>query len=86
MPLTPIQLKHGPFAVDRPAHWPGGPRVLHINDAESRLVLVKKSCDADWLTAVIRDRDVQVTIRLAAERRLRWVNKAIKKLVAQARA
>lgn len=84
MPLTPIQQLHGPFAVDCPSWWPSGPKVLVTQAVADRLHLVQESTDADWLTAVIRDRDVQVKVRLAAKRRLRWVNKAVKELVAQA--
>lgn len=73
MPLTALQQQHGPFAEPKPAHYPGTSDHMTTCDAESRLSLVKQSTDPDWLRAVIRDRDVQSTVRLAAERRLRKV-------------
>jgi len=56
-----------------------------ICDAESRLAHVKTSTDADWLKQVILHRDTQISVRLAAERRLRWVNKACAGLLAKYR-
>jgi hypothetical protein len=73
--VTELQRKHGPFAVPPPAYWPNGPHALYTCDASSRTALVKESTDAEWLQAVIRDRDVQASVRLAAERRLRRINK-----------
>ena len=70
--MNPIQLKHGPFAIECPPHW-GLPYMVTC-DAESRLDLVKESTSADWLKAVIKSRGTQKTVRLAAERRLRWLN------------
>jgi hypothetical protein len=54
-----------------------------VCDAESRLALVKQSTDADWLERVIGFRNTQKSVRLAAERRLRWVNKACAGLLAK---
>lgn len=79
MPLTEIQMQHGPFAQ---AFWPGRDYVLTCGTDE-RVAMVRKSCDADWLEAVIVHGDTQKTVRLAAERRLRWVNKANKGLMAK---
>lgn len=77
MPLTDIQKKHGPFAKDVSwMKWPGRDYVVTC-DAKDRINQVKESCDADWLQAVIRDRDVQATVRLAAERRLRKVSRVL---------
>jgi hypothetical protein len=71
MPLNEIQLKHGPFAKDVSwMRWPGRDHVLTCG-VDDRIKQVKESTDADWLKAVIRDRDVQATVRIAAERRLR---------------
>jgi len=66
MPLTEIQLKYGPFA-EAVQHWPGRDHVVTC-DAESRLDLIKSATDLDWLQAVIRDRDVQASVRLAVGR------------------
>lgn len=81
--MNATQLKHGPFAQASPG-WIV-PFVV-VGDAVDRIRLVKQSTDADWLKAVIRDRDCQATVRLAAERRLRWVTKAVKTLAEAARA
>lgn len=71
MPLTALQQKYGPFAVPVSPHWGIDRDHMLTCDSESRLSQVKQSTDPDWLRAVIRDRDVQSTVRLAAERRLR---------------
>lgn len=69
--MNETQIKHGPFAVDvRHLHWPGTEFVV-TSDGQERIRMVKESNDPEWLQAVIRDRDVQSTVRLAAERRLR---------------
>lgn len=46
-----------------------------VCDVQSRIALVKQSMDADWLEKVIKSKDTQKTVRAAAERRLRWVEK-----------
>lgn len=81
MPLTAIQKQHGPFAIVDDVC--GKATVMVWATVEDRVHLVKKSTDADWLQAVIRDRDMQASVRIAAERRLRWVKKAIAGLKAQ---
>ena len=73
--MTDFQKQHGPFAVKPMTDWPNGPKVLYTCDAESRIAQVKESTDFDWLRAVMLDRDVQSTVRLAAERRLRKLHK-----------
>jgi len=73
--MNAIQLAHGPFAKDVSwMNWPGKSYVI-TSDGRDRLRLVKESTDPEWLRAVIRDRDVQSTVRLAAERRLRRISK-----------
>lgn len=73
--LLKFQKAHGPFTQPRPTWWPpGGPSVLTALCANDRIHLVKRSTDADWLELVIAAGDTQVTVRRAAERRLRWVN------------
>lgn len=70
MPLDVIQHQHGPFA--RKSEYPAFGRDYTVTcDGQDRIRMVKESTDPDWLRAVIRDRDVQSTVRLAAERRLR---------------
>lgn len=72
--MTALQKHHGPFAEIAP---PGCPvRTVVTCDAASRLSLIKSNTDPEWLRAVIRDRDVQSTVRLAAERRLRKLAKS----------
>lgn len=78
--MTDFQKQHGPFAKACPASWGLKLDCLHTCDAASRIDLVKESADAEWLQAVIKDRDVQSSVRLAAERRLRWLHKNIKAL------
>ena len=46
-------------------------------DAASRLEMVKITSDPLWLNAVTLWPETQKTVRQAAERRLRWVNKAL---------
>jgi hypothetical protein len=66
--MTPIQKQYGPFA--RAVDWPGMTHTTTCGAAD-RLFDVRRSQDLEWLQAVIKDRDVQTTVRLAAERRLR---------------
>ncbi len=73
MPLTDCQKKYGPFASPVPERF-GLDHVLTCG-VEDRLREVKRSTDIDWLREVIRDRDVQTTVRLAAERRHRKLMK-----------
>jgi hypothetical protein len=72
--VNAIQIKYGPFAQECPKHW----GMTHVTTCGvvDRIAMVKASCDADWLEAVIKHCDTQKTVRLAAERRLRWVEKA----------
>lgn len=44
-----------------------------VCDAESRLDAVHKSYDRSWLNRVVRDADTQISVRRAAERRLRKI-------------
>jgi len=44
-------------------------------DAQARVQLVRQSSDVEWLGAVVKGRDIQMVVRLAAERRLKRVNK-----------
>ena len=81
MPLTETQRLHGPFAIPAPAFWPGGPKVLYICGVQDRITMVKKSTDADWLGYVVTHAE-QKTVRVAAARRLKWVNKAVSGLIA----
>lgn len=76
--MTDLQKKSGPFAVPVPPGFPIKQAHLTICAAASRLDLLKKSTDANWLQAVIRDRDVQATVRLAAQRRLRAITKTVR--------
>lgn len=70
--MTEIQIKYGPFACACPPHW----GMTHVTtcDVVSRLEMVKKSTDADWLEAVIKHHATQKTVVKAAERRLRRLN------------
>jgi hypothetical protein len=72
--VNAIQLQHGPFAqaLDYPVF---GRDYTVTCDGQDRIRLVRASTDPDWLRAVLRDRDVQSTVRLAAERRLRKLAK-----------
>lgn len=81
--ITPIQRQYGPFAKECPKHW-GMTHVVECG-AAGRIQRVRESCNADWLELVIAHADTQKTVRLAAERRLRWVNKAITALAMEAR-
>lgn len=80
--MNAIQLKHGPFAFACPREWGNPSRYLVTCDVSSRCEMVKRSTDADWLQAVIDHHDTQKTVKLAAERRLRWVTKAVTDLAA----
>ncbi len=84
--MNAVQLKHGPFAEDvTHMHWPGTDHVVTCG-VEDRIALVKKSTDAEWLEVVIAHEETQKTVRVAAERRLKWVLKAVKALKAQCNA
>lgn len=67
--MDAIQIKFGPWAHNCPPHW--GMTHVKTCDAPSRLSLVKRSEDSEWLLAVIKDRDTQMSVRQAADRRLR---------------
>jgi hypothetical protein len=73
--MTAIQKRHGPFAEKCPSYW--GAEYTVTCDAGDRIRMVRESCDAEWLEAVIKHKDTQKTVRAAAERRLRWVNTAL---------
>lgn len=82
--LTELQKQHGPFASAAPAGWPVP--VVITGDGGDRVRLVRESTDPEWLRAVIKDRDVQTSVRLAAERRLRKLGRAGSPLPAAARS
>lgn len=75
MPLTELQMKYGPFAIPVPPRF-GLDHVVTCG-VEDRLREVKRSTDIEWLREVIRDRDMQTTVRLAAERRHRKLMKEV---------
>jgi hypothetical protein len=62
--MTDLQKQYGPFA--EPA--PSGFNMTHmtLGDAGDRIKLVRTSTDRPWLTAVIKDGDVQQTVKHAA--------------------
>jgi hypothetical protein len=80
--VNTIQKKYGPFA--RPSVVPGWTHVQVCNVAD-RIGLVKESTDADWLSYVLTHAE-QKSVRLAAARRLKWVNKAGAGLMAKYKA
>lgn len=70
--MTDFQKKHGPFAKASPG-W-----IVPITvtcEAGDRIRLVRESTDPEWLVAVIKDRNMQTTVRLAAERRFNKLRK-----------
>jgi hypothetical protein len=71
--VNAIQLKHGPFALPASKGWPLS-HMMEV-DAQARVQLVRQSSDVEWLGAVVKGRDIQMVVRLAAERRLKRVNK-----------
>lgn len=81
--MNAIQKQFGPFAKEVPKSW--GVNMTHMNltDVQGRRGMVMESTDADWLQSVIDHHDTQKTVKLAAERRLKWVNKAVAGLIAQ---
>lgn len=70
--MNEIQKQYGPFAH---ATTFGGATHCLTCDVVSRIAMVRQSIDAEWLAAVIKHRGTQKTVRLAAERRLRAVNR-----------
>lgn len=82
MPITRIQKLHGPFAFRCP--FPPHP-ILQTCGVADRIEMVKRSTCADWLGYVLTHCE-QKSVRVAAARRLKWVNKAIAGLMAQCRA
>jgi hypothetical protein len=82
MPLTLLQRKYGPFAFPTIV-----PELTHVTvcSVADRIALVKDSTDADWLGYVLTHAE-QKSVRLAAARRLKWVNKAVAGLMAKYKA
>jgi uncharacterized protein (DUF305 family) len=80
--VNAIQKQFGPFAKEIPKSWGVNMTHMSLTDAEGRKRVVMESTDADWLQAVIDHHDTQKSVQLAAQRRLKWVNKAIAGLMA----
>lgn len=74
--MTDIQKQHGPWAWQPPKEWGVNTGVLITQCASDRLNAIKASTDPEWLRAVVADRDSQVAVRTAADRRLRKLQKA----------
>jgi hypothetical protein len=68
MALTELQKKHGPWA--QPSNFRAGDYTITCTVAD-RLPKIKTSTDIEWLRAVVGDQDEGVTVRRAAERRIR---------------
>jgi len=58
-----------------PFKWNGSTVAMEHCDAESRIAEIKRSEDVAWLRLVLAWKDSQISVRVAAQRRLRKLSK-----------
>jgi hypothetical protein len=73
--MTELQKQYGPFAESAPSGFKSTMTHMTLCDTGDRIKLVRASTDRQWLVAVIKDREVQQTVKHAALRRLNQLKK-----------